>query len=102
VVYIDRFGNAITNLEGKLLRSSAGASCEIYALRRRICPLKRFYQAVAPKAPVALVGSSGFLEIALNGGSAAKVLGIRIGTRVVLRTGLLGRASREGERPREP
>ena len=62
------------------------ASCEVYAKRRWVCPLKTFYQAVAPKTPVALVGSSGFLEIAVNGGSAEKALGVRIGTRVVLRT----------------
>ena len=86
VVYIDRFGNAITNLESRLLRGSDAASCEIYARRRRVCPLKSFYQAVVPKAPVALVGSSGFLEISVNGGSAEKVLGIRVGTRVALHT----------------
>ena len=84
VVYIDRFGNAITNLEGKLLRESDAASCEVHAKRRWTCPLRTFYQAVAPKNPVALVGSSGFLEIAVNGGSAEKVLGVRVGTRVVL------------------
>jgi len=85
VVYIDRFGNAITNLESSLLRSSERASCEVYAKHGRVCPLKAFYQATPPNTPVALVGSSGFLEIAVNGGSAAKVLGMRIGTRVVLR-----------------
>jgi hypothetical protein len=87
VVYIDRFGNAITNLQGGLLRGSAGASCEIYARHRRVCPLRTFYQSVPPKTPVAIVGSSGFLEIAINGGSAEKLLGVRIGTRVVLRPG---------------
>jgi len=84
VVYIDHFGNAITNLEGRLLPRSARAACEIHGRRRRLCPLRTFYQAVAPKTPVALVGSSGFLEIVINGGSAEKALGVRIGTRVVL------------------
>lgn len=84
VVYIDRFGNAITNLEARLLRGSDGASCQIYSRRRWNCPLRTFYQAAPPKRPVALVGSSGFLEIAINGGSAEKVLGLRVGTRVVL------------------
>jgi S-adenosyl-L-methionine hydrolase (adenosine-forming) len=102
VVYIDRFGNAITNLESSLLKGSDRASCEVHAKRRRVCPLKAFYQAVAPNTLVALVGSSGFLEIAVNGGSAAKVLGLRIGTRVVYRSGLVGSALREGECPREP
>jgi S-adenosylmethionine hydrolase len=85
VVYIDRFGNAITNLKGGLLERAGGASCEVHAKRRWSCPLKSFYQAVPPNRPIALVGSSGFLEIAINGGSAEKVLGVRVGTRVVLR-----------------
>jgi S-adenosylmethionine hydrolase len=102
VVYIDRFGNAITNLEGGLLESSGRASCEVHAKRRWNCPLKTCYQAVPPKRPVALVGSSDFLEIAVNGGSAERVLGLRIGTRVVLRALIVSRMPREGERPREP
>jgi S-adenosylmethionine hydrolase len=84
VVYIDRFGNAITNLEGGLLEGSSRASCEVHAKRRWNCPLETFYQAVPPNRPLVLVGSSGFVEIAINGGSAAKVLGVRVGTRVVL------------------
>jgi S-adenosyl-L-methionine hydrolase (adenosine-forming) len=102
VVYIDRFGNAITNLEGKLEEGSGPASCEVHAKRRWNCPLKTFYQAVPPERPVATVGSSGFLEIAVNGGSAEKVLSLRIGTRVVLRAQIVSRMPREGERPREP
>lgn len=85
VTYIDRFGNAITNLDGALVGSSYPAECEVLGKRPRFCPLRTFYQAVAPNTPVALVGSSGFLEIAVNGGSAAKAFGLRIGTRVVLR-----------------
>jgi S-adenosyl-L-methionine hydrolase (adenosine-forming) len=87
VVYIDRFGNAITNLESGLLEGCGRASCQVYAKRRWTCPLKVFYQAVPPKKPVALVGSSGFLEIAINGDSAENALGLRIGTRVVIRAG---------------
>jgi S-adenosyl-L-methionine hydrolase (adenosine-forming) len=86
VVYIDRFGNAITNIGSELLRSAAKASCEVFSKRRRVCPLKKFYQDVAAKSPIALSGSSGFLEIAVSGGSAERLLGVRIGTRVVLRT----------------
>ncbi len=85
VVYIDRFGNAITNLNGGLLRGWERSVCEIDSRRRRTCPVRAFYQAVAPGGVVALVGSSGLLEIAVNGGSAEKVLGLEIGTRVRLR-----------------
>jgi S-adenosylmethionine hydrolase len=72
------------------VRGVERAVCEIHARRRRVCPLKSCYQAVAPKSPLAVVGSSGFVEIAVNGGSAAKLLGLKIGTRVVLRYGGLG------------
>jgi S-adenosyl-L-methionine hydrolase (adenosine-forming) len=86
VVYIDRFGNAITNLESGVLRNPSEASCEIHAQRRQVCPVRSHFQAVAPKSPVALAGSSGFLEIAVNGGSAEQALGVRMGTRVSLLT----------------
>jgi S-adenosyl-L-methionine hydrolase (adenosine-forming) len=86
VVYIDRFGNAITNLDSNVVASSGLATCEIRGKRRRRCPLRPFYQAVAPNAAVAVLGSSGFLEIAVNGGSAKEVLGISVGTRVLLRS----------------
>jgi S-adenosylmethionine hydrolase len=82
VVYIDRYGNATTNLDSETLRSFPPASCEIHATRRRICPFADHYQAVPRGKPVAVVGSSGLLEIAINGGSAQKRLGLVIGTRV--------------------
>ncbi len=84
VVYIDRFGNAITNLAGRLVEGCGRGSCEVYARRRWNCPLRAFYQAVPARRPVALVGSSGFLEVAINGGSAEMALGVRIGTCVVI------------------
>jgi len=86
VIYIDRFGNAITSLQASLVRSPGRSVCEIRARRRFRCPVKTFYQAVAPGTPVALVGSSDLLEIAVNGGSAKEALDLKIGTRVVLRT----------------
>jgi hypothetical protein len=85
VVYIDRFGNAITNLGSDLFGGAKWAVWEVHAQRRRRCPVKPFYQAVAPGCLVALVGSSGFLEIAVNGGSAEKVLGLKVGMRVLLK-----------------
>jgi len=86
VVYIDHFGNAITNLEGGLLRPSSEAACQVHAQHRQVCPVRTHFQAVPPKSPVALLGSSGFLEIALNGGSAKAALGIHVGTRITLQT----------------
>jgi S-adenosylmethionine hydrolase len=84
IAYLDRFGNGITNLPAELINPLRATKCIVHSRGRLICPLKPFYQAVPLKRPVAVVGSSGFLEIGVNGGSAKQSLGLRIGTRVTL------------------
>ena len=87
VVYVDRFGNAITNLDAGNLRKAAKPSvCAIIA-EKWICPLVTHYEAVPAGATAAIIGSSGFLEISINGDSAAAQFGVRVGDPVsVLRT----------------
>jgi S-adenosylmethionine hydrolase len=85
VVYVDHFGNAITNLPGELLRSQAGRTSQVRLPgRRKPIPVAQFYQGVAAGSPAAVVGSTGFLELAINGGSAAARLRLKPGARVVL------------------
>jgi S-adenosylmethionine hydrolase len=76
VITIDRFGNAVTNLMAR----RGGA---ITVGRRRL-PLSRTYVDVEQGAPVALVGSSGLVEIACRDGSAASLLGLARGSPVLL------------------
>jgi S-adenosyl-L-methionine hydrolase (adenosine-forming) len=83
VVHIDRFGNAITNLRGDV-PGITGVAIRA-ARKRQLCLIQPFYGAVPRGQPLALVGSSGFLEIAVNGGSAEATLGLKVGTRVVSR-----------------
>jgi hypothetical protein len=78
VITVDRFGNLITNL-----MSRRGGSIE---LAGRSLPLARTYADVAPGELVALVGSSGLIEVAVRDGSAADKLGTRRGDEVLLRT----------------
>ena len=82
VVFVDRFGNAITNIEnaGLDLRNRL----QVFLGRKRLCPAKGFYASVPPGQAVAVPGSSGFLEIAVNAGSAANRFGLKIGDRVSL------------------
>jgi|SRR5438067_2572174 len=79
VISIDRFGNAITNLVG--LRSgiveAAGATL----------PLRRTYGDVPTGAPVALVGSTGLIEVAVRDGNAARALHLTKGSVVLFRAG---------------
>jgi len=81
VIYIDHFGNAITNLGEEACRFAKSRSGVCLAGRVR-CPLRNFYGAVPLGRPVGIWGSSGLLEIAVNGGSAARRLGLRVGSTV--------------------
>lgn len=89
VVYVDGFGNAITNLSESALRALAAGwrdlICDVG--RRRRLPFASHYQAVAAGQAAAVLGSSGLLEIAVNGGSAARRLALRVGSRVRVRRG---------------
>ena len=79
VVHVDRFGNLVTNL-----RAPEGAAAWLEVEGRRL-PLSRTYGDVAPGALVAVVGSSGRIEVALRGGSAASHLEGGRGLVVILR-----------------
>jgi S-adenosylmethionine hydrolase len=76
VIYADRFGNLITNMR-KLppfpvrLKGIKLKVVETYSKARRIEPL-------------ITVGSHGFLEIAVNKGSAAEAFGLKAGDRIEL------------------
>jgi len=85
IAYIDRFGNAITNIDNTKLASLAEGLREIIFRGKRLCELQPFYQAVPHRKPVAVPVSSGFLELALNGGSAAKKFNLRVGQAVIVR-----------------
>lgn len=85
IIYIDRFGNAITNIPGLSLREFGSERCQVSLGRKQLCRICSFYQAVPVGKPVAVPGSSGFLEIAVNRGSAAKVFRLKVGDTVTLR-----------------
>lgn len=80
VVYVDRFGNAVTNIPP---RPGARLSSLETATGRRFPRIESTYATVAAGTPLLLVGSLGFLEIAVNQGSAVRDLDLRCGDRVV-------------------
>jgi S-adenosyl-L-methionine hydrolase (adenosine-forming) len=77
VIAIDRFGNAISNL-----LAPRGGRIEIGG---RVMPIVRTYADADAGELIALVGSTGFVEVAQRDGSAARALAITRGTPVVLR-----------------
>jgi S-adenosylmethionine hydrolase len=76
VIYIDHFGNAVTNWAGPVAR--------FVRVKRRRVAFHQTYADVSVGDPLALVGSSGLLEVAVRNGSAATVLRIGIGDPVLI------------------
>ena len=85
VVYLDRFGNGITNLTAAHLAKLGCSPWSVRLRRGRSFRVAAFYQALPVGKPAGVVSSTGFLEIAANGRSAAEVLGLKVGDPVHVR-----------------
>lgn len=86
VLYVDRFGNLVTSIRDADLAEALGgraASCAVEGSDAPI-PLRKYYGEAAPGQSCALVGSSGFLEVAVNRGRAAEILGVKVGQKVTV------------------
>jgi len=70
VVYIDRFGNIISNIAAGLMSQEDEIFLKTQKSMTLVGTLKRSYSMVGEGVPLALIGSRGLLEIAVNGGSA--------------------------------
>jgi len=80
IIHIDRFGNATTNVPRELLDGQPAVKIGIAS--RMLGSLCNTYADVPPGQPLALIGSSGLLEIAVRDASAAEILNLRIGDEV--------------------
>ncbi len=89
VIYIDRFGNMVTNIAGNALPLSPIVSVGDATIEG----LSRSYASVEAGEAMAIVGSTHRLEISVRGGSAAKMLGVKVGDAVRVESGL----KQEGE-----
>jgi len=77
VIHIDRFGNLITNIPAEMVAGLKDARIEIGESTLR--GIRQTYADAAPGELIALVSSSGNLEIAVRQGNASVILGIGIG-----------------------
>ena len=71
IQYIDRFGNLVTNIAANLVAGSWQAKINNTAIASG-----KTYSDVAVGQAIALVGSHGWVEIAVNGGSAETALNL--------------------------
>ena len=88
IVSIDHFGNLITNIErSKINMLSDDISydrIEITVNNQRILGLSSSFDSVAYQTTLAIIGSRGYLEIAVNCGSAQQVADAARGDKVTI------------------
>jgi len=81
VIHLDHFGNAITNLPASRVLASGATKVTVVG---KTVPLRERYTDVPRGKAVAVIGSSGLLEIAINGGNAETVLRLKCGSKLSL------------------
>jgi len=89
VLHVDRFGNLVTDLKWERLDKWLGDGPRermiIEAGQRTVRGLKDRYESAPEGQPLALIGSAGRLEIAVNRGRASDHLGLTQGDSILLR-----------------
>ncbi len=85
IVYVDHFGNCISNITTTHLAPFGAMHDLVISVgKHTITGICYTYAAVAPGAALALIGSSGHLEVAIRDGNAHQLLAIAPGTIVVV------------------
>ncbi len=68
IIFVDSFGNMVTNISEGLVDFQQG---DILEIEEKIVPFHSSYGFCKKGEPLALIGSHGFIEIAINMGNAA-------------------------------
>lgn len=84
VVYVDHFGNLVTNISAETLSRFPGRQLSVSMTGTPLAGPVMAYAAVPAGAPLAIVGSWGMLEIAVRNGSAAEMFAAGPGTPVTV------------------
>ena len=86
VIYVDAFGNLISNIgaEDALSLVSRRPDTRVYVSGRCVGPLRHSYADAPVQEPLAVIGSSRLLEVAVNRDSAARRFDAGVGTDIEL------------------
>ena len=86
IISIDRFGNLITNIDGKQLNDyvqcGGNEIPQFWIGEKAVNGLSTAYVNVDQQCPLAIIGSRGYLEIAVNSGSAQRYFNVNKGDMV--------------------
>jgi S-adenosylmethionine hydrolase len=86
VLRVDAFGNLMTNLTAEDLPAAAvsAGAIKLAVNGKQVLKLGQTFASGSPGEPIAVVGSAGYVEIAVNRGNAARTLGANRGAEVTL------------------
>ncbi len=76
VLFVDHFGNLVTNLDVEDLPPVERSQLQVSVGGRTLVPVRTTYAEIPAGGAVALIGSSGYLEVAMREGSAQRLLGL--------------------------
>ena len=86
VLRVDAFGNLMTNLTAEDIPIGAldGGPINLAVNGKQVPNFARTFASGNPGEPIAVLGSAGYVEIAVNRGNAARTLGVNRGAEVTL------------------
>ena len=86
ILRVDAFGNLMTNLMAEAIPIGAleGGAIKLAVNGKQVLKFARTFASGNPGEPIAVLGSAGYVEIAVNRGSAARTLGVNRGAEVTL------------------
>jgi S-adenosylmethionine hydrolase len=86
ILRVDAFGNLMTNLTAEEIPVGAlgGGAIKLAVNGKQVLKFAQTFASGNPGEPIAVVGSAGYVEIAVNRGSAARTLGVNRGAEVTL------------------
>lgn len=85
VIYVDHFGNCISNIRAEHLAQFGPIEDLYVVVQDRWLSIVQTYANVPEGAPLALLGSDGYLEVAVRNASASQRLGIALGSEIRVR-----------------
>ncbi len=86
IIFIDKYQNAFVNISQKLFEENRkGRKFKLYYFGKNyLTKIAKHYTEIEEGNELALFNENGYLEIAINKGAAAQLLGLRVGQKVIV------------------
>jgi hypothetical protein len=82
IIFVDHFGNLVTNISRDITGRTQASKV---SLNGKTMDIKDSYQSVCAGKPLAVIGSSGYLEVSVRNGDASRYFSSKEGTKVELK-----------------